>query len=210
MLLSSFLYNLYIKFIPNYFNFLKKRLKDSKSVLELGCGNNSPLQYFPKNYYACGVDIFLPSLRESRSKHIHNSYISADVLTLCIKPKSFDCVIALDVIEHLEKDDGYRLIESMKTIAREKIIIFTPNGFVKQCPYEGNVYHLHKSGWFYDDFKKLGFFAFGFFGLKYLRGEQAKLKYWPRFFWFIISELLQPLVFKIPKLAAQILYIKEL
>lgn len=210
MSISKLLYNLYIKIYPNYFNFLKKTLCDCGNVLELGCGNNSPLQYFTKKYYSCGVDIFYPYLEESRFKKIHNSYISADILNLPIKPKSFDCVIALDVIEHLEKEMGWKLVELMENIARKAIVIFTPNGFLRQDPYDNNVYHIHKSGWYFDDFKNIGFSAFGFFGLKCLRGDSAKLKLWPRFIWFIISELTQPLVFKMPQFAAQILYIKKL
>jgi len=200
----------YIKFFPNYFNFLKKNLFDCTSVLELGCGNNSPLQYFSKKFYSCGVDIFLPYLKESEGRHIHKSYIFADILNLGIRPKSFDCVLALDVLEHLDKEEGLKLITLMKSVARKKVIIFTPNGFLKQDPYDNNIYHMHKSGWVCEDLKKLGFSPFGFFGLKCLRAEQAKLKYRPRFLWFIISELSQLLVFRIPQSAAQILYIKTL
>ena len=37
-----------------------------------------------------------------------------------VEPKTFDAVIALDLIEHLEKKDGFKLIEMMTKIAKRK------------------------------------------------------------------------------------------
>lgn len=173
-----------------------------KTVLDLGCANNSPLQYFSKKYYSCGLDTFLSYLKESRKKGIHDSYILCDVLNLCIKPKSFDCALALGLIEHLDKEDGLKLIKLMHTIAKKKIIINMPNGFLWQGAMDQNIYQKHKSGWVCDELEKLGFSAFGFFGLKYLRKEYGRLKYRPSLIWFLISELTQFLVFKKPRFAA--------
>lgn len=202
--------NLYIKAYPNYFNFIKKNLTGCGSVLELGCANNSVLQYFPKRYYSCAVDIFLPYLEESKGKKIHDSYILADISRLCIKPKSVDCVLALGLLEHLEKEEGLKLLELMQVVARKRIIINMPNGYLRQDAFDGNVYQMHKSGWVCEDLRRLGFSASGFFGLKSLRMEYGKLRYRPRLFWFIISELTQIFTFKIPQYAAEIVYIKEL
>lgn len=211
MRLTDYLYNkLYIKYIPNYFNFIKKNLKGCSSVLELGCANNSVLQYFPKRYFSCAVDIFLPYLEQSRNKKIHDSFILADISRLCIKAKSFDCVLALGLLEHLEKSEGLKLLELMQVIARKKIIINMPNGFLRQDAFDGNIYQIHKSGWVCEDLSRLGFKAFGFFGLKSLRTEYGKLRHWPRIFWFIISELTQTFAFKLPQYAAEIVYTKEL
>ena len=211
MQLIDYLYtNLYIRHIPNYFNFINKNLTGCGSVLELGCANNSVLQYFPKRYYSCATDIFLPYLKESRRKKIHDSYILAEMSQLCIKPKSFDCVLGLGLLEHLEKKEALKLLELMQNIARKKIIINMPNGFLRQDAFDGNIYQKHKSGWICEDLRRLGFSAYGFFGLKSLRKEYGKLRYRPRPLWFIISELTQVFTFKIPQYAAEIVYIKEL
>lgn len=42
------------------------------------------------------------------------------------KNKSFDVVMALDVIEHLEMNTALQVIGNMERIARKKIIIYTP------------------------------------------------------------------------------------
>jgi len=210
--LEHYLYkSLYIPYVPNYYNFLFKSIRDCESVLDLGCGDNSPLQYNScGNPFSLGMDIFSPNLIESKAKIIHDYYTLADVENLCFKPKSFDCVMALDLIEHLDRDKGMLLIKKMESIAKKKIIIFTPNGFLRHDSDGGNVYNRHRSGWICRDIEKLGFSAFGFFGLKYLRGEYARLKYRPRLFWFMISELTQPIVYHLPNQASQILYLKKL
>ncbi len=202
--------HLYIRRLPNYFNFIKRQLRDCTNVLELGCANNSPLQYFPKQYYSCAVDIFSPYLKKSRQKSIHNSYVQADLMQLGIRPKSFDCVIALGVLEHLEKPEGMQLIKEMEAIAKKKIILNMPNGFLWQGSMDGNLLQMHKSGWRCEELEILGYRAFGFFGLKILRKEYGKLRFRPRILWFVLSELSQLFTFKMPRYAAEIVYIKRI
>ena len=60
---------------------------------------------------------------------------------------SFDVVIAFDLIEHLSKEDGYRLVYEMERIARRICVIFTPNGHVWQPPRPDNSFDAHLSGW---------------------------------------------------------------
>ena len=60
---------------------------------------------------------------------------------------SFDCVTALDVIEHIKKAEGLRLLEDMERIAKKRIVVFTPNGFLPQSVHNNNPLQIHKSGW---------------------------------------------------------------
>jgi len=78
--------------------------------------------------------------KESKKKQIHNEYILADLRKLEFKPKSFDAILCLEVIEHLTKEEGHDLIKKMEKWARKKIIITTPNG------YDCNPFQTHKSG----------------------------------------------------------------
>ena len=118
---------------------------------------------------------------------------------------SFDCVVALDVIEHLEKADGLRLLEQMEIIARKKVIIFTPNGFLEQEPFDGNEWQRHISGWEVDEMREMGFEIIGINGWKALRGERAKIAIRPISFWKRISYLSGLYVTKNPEFAFQIL-----
>lgn len=195
-----------------YYKKLQGELKGTSSVLDLGCGGHSPLANIKKKRLLVGVDIFKSSINKSKKKKIHDKYIVGDVLNIdkYFKRKSFDAIVALDLIEHLRKNEGLKLLKKMDLIAKKKIIILTPNGFTNQDPYEDNPYQVHKSGWTSGEFRQLGYKVYGMRGLKFVRGESASIKYKPWFFWGLISTISQFLVYCFPKFAYQIFAIKEL
>jgi ubiquinone/menaquinone biosynthesis C-methylase UbiE len=205
-------YNFYLKIFPNYNIELEKSVKGCKSLLDVGCGDSSPIKSFSKKLYCVGVDSFKPSIEKSKKLKIHNKYYKVNVLDIGkkFKPNSFDCVLASDLIEHLTKKQGLRLINMMEKIAKKKVIIFTPNGFLSQRIYENNPWQLHKSGWSVEEMKKKGYYVIGINGWKYLRGEYAKIKFWPKILWKIISDITQMFVKKRPTRAFQILCFKNL
>lgn len=169
---------------------LENLLGDCESVLDLGCGDNSPIGFIDRKKYLVGVDGFKKSIIKSKRLKIHDTYLHKNILDISkdFKRNSFDAVIALDVIEHLEKKDGYKLLKLMENLAAKKVILLTPNGFVNQTG-EGNGLQEHLSGWSVSDFKKRGFKVLGRYGIKRLRKEKAELKYKPKILWGLISEL---------------------
>lgn len=174
-----------------YFSRLENLLKDSDTVLDLGCGYDSPITKLSTKKYTVGMDIYKPTIVESKKKKIHSKYIIGNVLDADkkFKPSSFDSVVALDLIEHLTKKDGLSLIKQMEKIAKKNIIILTPNGFTDQDAYDKNPYQVHKSGWTTEEFQKLGFTVRGLRGLKFIRGDYASLKYQPWVVWGIIATI---------------------
>jgi len=170
---------------------LEELLKGCEEILDLGCGSNSPLSLLSKKKYLVGIDAYKNSIKESKKRQIHDKYFVMDVLKIRnkFKKKSFDAVIALDLIEHLKKSDGIKLLAIIEEIARKKVILLTPNGFINQRDINNNMFQEHLSGWGIRDFKKSGYKVQGKYGLKMLRGEMANLKWKPRFFWGIVSEL---------------------
>ena len=187
---------------------LKKGLKGCYSILELGCGNKSPLKNFNNNYKV-GVDLYAPYIAESKKAKIHDRYIKADVRKIRFKKNSFDAVVLLDVLEHLTKEEGYFLIKRMEKWAKKRIIIFTPNGYAPQEEYDENKLQLHKSGWKADELRKLGFRVYGINGLKFIRGERARIRFHPKILWGIISDLTQIFTYKHPEFAFQLFCIKN-
>lgn len=183
------------------------------AVIDLGCGRNSPVRFFSNELaYSLGVDSHLASINDSRKFKIHTKYIVSDILEACrnIPDNSFDCALALDVVEHLEKKDGGKLLDEMARIARKKVIIYTPNGFLKQDVLPDNPAQKHLSGWSADEMKGLGFEVYGMSGLKFLRKEMGELKYRPLSVWRLISSLTQIPAYYLPRLAFQILCVKNL
>ncbi len=74
---------------------------------------------------------------------------------------SVDTVVLLDVIEHLPKEEGRKLLDATIAIARGQVIVFTPLGFMPQGDTEdkdawglsGTDWQVHRSGWTPDDFE---------------------------------------------------------
>ncbi len=208
---SRLLKQAYNRIFPGYETALDKAVGSSKTLLDVGCGYPSPIKGFSARLFSVGADIYGPSIEKSRSENIHNDYATIDVLNIDSKfaPGSFECVLASDLIEHLTKEDGAKLLEKMEAIASKKIIIFTPNGFLAQPGHDGNPWQEHKSGWSAQEMQALGYQVWGINGWKPLRGQFSYLKYRPKQFWRLISDLTQLFTKSHPKYAFQILCVKE-
>lgn len=180
-----------------------------KTLLDVGCGPNSPMRIFSRKIYMIGIDAHRPSVIKSKQLYIHDEYLIMPFLGLkSIKNSSFDCVVALEVIEHLEKDAGLILLDNIERIAKKKIILSTPNGFLPQTAYSNNPLQVHKSGWTPEELRQRGYKIIGLNGLKYLRGERASIKFKPKLLWYFISILSQIFVRNYPAYGFQLFCVK--
>lgn len=198
------------KVFPRVHKLLEKELWNCATVLDLGCGRRSPLRKVSKSIYSEGVDLHAPTLTASQERKIHNKYHLMDVRKIDFPPCSFDCVMALDLIEHLPTEDASQLMEKMEHIAKQKVIIFVPNGFLPQGTVEENPLQAHLSSWTAREMRERGYRIKGLNGLKFLRKEGAALKYRPSFFWQFVSDLTQLWTYPTALLAFQLFCVKEL
>lgn len=181
------------------------------SLLDVGCGSDSPIRRFSKKIPRCvGIDGFLPSIEKASDQKIHHEYLHGDLLkSLAELPsKSFDIAIAIDVIEHFDKKDGWTLWAEMERLARKRVVIFTPNGFLPQGEYDTNPHQLHRSGWVTSEFADRGYQVCGINGLKFLKGERALPRIKPRWLGNRLSDYTQFFTYSRPKWAFQILATK--
>jgi O-antigen/teichoic acid export membrane protein len=186
---------------------ITQELSSYNSILDIACGKNSPLRYL-NLAYTVGIDLYKPYLKESKEKMIHSDYIICDIRKIEFKPKSFEAVIAWDVLEHLKKEEGFELLKKMDSWAIKKILIYTPNGYIKQSEYDDNPLQEHVSGWTKEELEYMGYKVIGVNGLKNLRTERSVIKYRPQIFWKFISVLTQFLLHRYPEYAFQLVAIK--
>jgi len=198
---------------------LKKELAGCESALDLGCGPDSPIQHCKNIEHSVGVEAYISYLDRSKNKKIHNEYINQDIRTVNFEPNSFDAVIMIEVLEHLTKEDGIKMLERAEQWARKKVIITTPNGFINQKPLDGNSLQKHLSGWISQDFKNRRYRVRGLAGPKFLRKEAehesmndnitATIKRRPKILWFGVSALSQILYYYLPSHAFELIAIKK-
>jgi len=223
----SFVYSVIDKFHKSLFwgrifhtlNYcLQKELSDCETILDIGCGPSSPLQYCSNIKYSVGVEPFKPYLEESKKKKIHTKYLNKKIEELDFPANSFDAVIMIEVLEHLPKKVGREILKKAEKWARKKVIISTPNGFLPG--EDSNPFQSHRSGWKIEEVRNYGYIAYGLAGWKFLRKKNAPeninreefftIRFRPKPFWVIISALSQIVTYYFPKLAFEIFYVKNL
>lgn len=122
-----------------------------KSVLDVACGLSLKSQYITADIRV-GVDIYRPYLEKIQAD-VPYVALQADALAIgkLFLPRSFDLVLLLDIVEHLEKKDSIRLMDMAEEIARVAVIVETPRGYVPQnmdiWGHGGDEFQTHRCGW---------------------------------------------------------------
>ena len=119
--------------------------------------------------FVAGSDIFPPHLNSLKKMNIYDLLVNSDASSMPFKNESFDTVIAVELLEHLNRDNGLNFIEEAKRVAKKRVIISTPNFDSLREGRVGldgfNKYEGHLSYWTVSELKSLGFKCFGI-GLK--------------------------------------------
>ena len=86
--------------------------------------------------------------------------------------QTFEIVVAIDLIEHLEKSNGFLLLYEIDRLCRGQSLIFTPNGLVPQPPSNNNKFNAHIAGWAPAELARFGWVRQrGHTGVKWLFGR---------------------------------------
>jgi hypothetical protein len=140
-------------------------VRDAEVVLDLGSGIQ-PQRFVPRPMLHICVDAHRPYLERVRReaggdpRYVFLNATWDQVLPM-LPDKSVDSVFALDFIEHLEKEDGFRMLAEAQRVARGQVVVYTPNGFFPQqhepgAPdrwgLDGGAWQTHRSGWSVEDF----------------------------------------------------------
>ncbi len=211
--------NLFSSVLHTLVNELQKELSDCETVLDLGCGPASPIEYCKNIKRSVGVEAFEPYLQKAKEKGIHTEYLNKKIEDLDFPENNFDAVLMIEVLEHLSEEEGVKVLEKINKWAKKKIIVSSPNGFIKQKEVDGNPLQKHLSGWDYKKMKKMGFKCHGLAGLKNLRQEVqndmmgddllTSIRFWPKPFWFIVASLSQIVTYYIPNISFGLFSVKN-
>lgn len=165
-------------------------VKETDIVLDIGCG------IVPMNYFRPKLHIMAEPWDEYSNilQHRHANDKSILIVKLgaletlaAFHDNSIDSIFLLDVIEHLEKDVGFKVISEIERVARLQAVIFTPLGFMPQHMEAGepDAWGLlggemqeHKSGWLPEDFSPgWKFYVCETYHNKNFKGEQLEKPY---------------------------------
>ena len=143
------------------------------TILDVGSGpcRKQKDRRFKKTDFTC-FDIYIPYLKACQKLGYKTVYGDAGKIDKHFHHKSFDIVWLIDIVEHMDRQDGFKLLKKVDKIARKQILISTPLGWYPQ-DYEcvdkswindidsgievKNKYQQHVSAWYPKDFKKLGY-----------------------------------------------------
>lgn len=133
----------------------KKYCPENSCVLDLGCGFGWGANFLSSKCYVIGVDIGKRTIGEAKNRYRDNkkaAFKVADALNLPFKDKTFDTIVSIENIEHV---DGYKkCLQEIKRVLKKNgyLVMSTPNREYfgnKIRPIIGldrvkNPYHVHE------------------------------------------------------------------
>jgi len=148
----------------NPYIYVRQACEGGKSLLSLCCGIGAEFKRLTTTRVTA-VDIVPEYLEKVNEIYPHVKTVLRDAVDYTAEQpdKSVDVISIIDGIEHLTKQEGLRLIKEMKRVAKQQIIIFTPDGYTKNEPHHawdvpaGDEAQIHRSGWTRAELEGLGF-----------------------------------------------------
>ena len=96
--------------------------------LDVGCGEGYVLEYLRgelPHIHLCGVDLDKEALKRARAGNNDTPLYRGDVLNLPFADGSFDMVICLEVLEHLESP--WLAVDELARVSSRDLLVSVPN-----------------------------------------------------------------------------------
>lgn len=119
-------------------------------VLDVGCGGAVYMTSLPQEMYKIGLDV--QPIRLETAQHYCNKVVLRDILEEGLSDISADVVLCFEVIEHLPKSLGKRLLQELSRFPL--VILTTPRTFFN---INRDGYEKHHSLWTAEDLAPHGY-----------------------------------------------------
>lgn len=150
-------------------------LIDGDRVLDLGCGYGKwgtllRTCWFDTAHHrasgamapalVAGIDRHKPNLQRLRGRDEYALLAQGDAFRLPFADKSFDTVLAVELIEHLTEAEGEQLLCEASRVAKKSVILSTPQYPGKRDGGD-NPHEWHRSIWTVGKLRARGFIVHG-------------------------------------------------
>lgn len=157
-------------------NVIPKNLMNYK-VLDIGCGLGFwgwALRTHTKGvFYLVGLEVNPLYIKKLSDLRIYDEIINTNVITGLekIPNYSYDLIIASHVIEHMDKKDGWKVIDELIRICKKQMIILLPHrgsSNYEKTKCHDSYYNYHRSAWSRKDFELNDIWGFKIFKVQVL------------------------------------------
>lgn len=111
-----------------YIPFIKKFIKehDVKSVVDLGCGDlESSHQLLDEDITYCGYDVYENVIMYNTRKYANHEFHFMDIVKDITKVKNADLYIIKDVLQHLNYDSIFYMLDNIIKYKKAKYVLIT-------------------------------------------------------------------------------------
>ena len=212
---------MFFKYIPFTYHWIVRRAVGAnvKTILDLGCGEGDFMKDLSENgnWDITGVELHSESAQKAKQSGIYKAVVRGDVTNLPrdVLNRKYDVVFSSQTLEHLKKSDGRKALEAWEKLAKKRIVVTTPVGFIEYEPIEekkeNNPLQKHLSGWSIKEMKALGFAVYGQ-GARFIYGKKGLARKFSGILplWFVISYIASPFVYFFPEYATYMIAVKNL
>lgn len=134
-----------------FFNMVSKNLMPVDTLLDVGAGIR-PQRLIQCTKHICAEPHFeYADILEANGFEV----IRKKAIEALDEIDTVETIIAMDVIEHMDKEEGLEFFKKAMTKFTKQLVIFTPTGFMEQTggdandPWglQGQFWQKHRSGW---------------------------------------------------------------
>lgn len=139
----------------NPYQYIKGVVKNGDSYLSLCAGIGLEIRKFTEEIDVTAVDLTPEYLKVLKERQPFIKPVLGDAVEYIrnASDKSFDIVAIIDGLEHLPKKKGHIVLKECKRVAKRKVLVFTPQGYVENDIHatwgikDTDEHQRHLSGW---------------------------------------------------------------